>query len=291
MLEQQKRYAKYHDTAYNLEPNIKEGPGGLRDLQVISWVFKRHYNASSLRELIKYGFLPKSEYDNLITARDILWRLRFALHNLTNRCEDRLVFDYQRELASQFGYVDRNEQPDVEQFMQFYFKTVVDIERLNEMLLQLLNERLISNKESLTPIPITANFSSIDGYLEVSNKDVFQKQPLALLEIPDPAAIAVAQRHSRQHDPADQKKFAADRRKLSPQQTGQPVVHGHPTPAARHHQPVETDEPLRRTGSLFAGLRQYRGPDAIRPVPYLHSGRTHAIRDPQSTPLLAGQAQ
>ncbi|OAI15366.1 bifunctional uridylyltransferase/uridylyl-removing protein [Methylomonas koyamae] len=183
MLEQQKRYAKYHDTAYNLEPNIKEGPGGLRDLQVISWVFKRHYNASSLRELIKYGFLPKSEYDNLITARDILWRLRFALHNLTNRCEDRLVFDYQRELASQFGYVDRNEQPDVEQFMQFYFKTVVDIERLNEMLLQLLNERLISNKESLTPIPITANFSSIDGYLEVSNKDVFQKQPLALLEI------------------------------------------------------------------------------------------------------------
>jgi len=183
MAEQEKRYAKYHDTAYNLEPNIKEGPGGLRDLQVISWVFKRHYNAASLRELIKYGFLPKSEYDNLITARDILWRLRFALHNLTNRCEDRLIFDYQRELASQFGYIDQNDQPDVEQFMQFYFKTVVDIERLNEMLLQLLNERLISNKESLTPVPITANFSSIDGYLEVSNKDVFQKQPLALLEI------------------------------------------------------------------------------------------------------------
>lgn len=183
MAEQQKRYSKFHDTAYNLEPNIKEGPGGLRDLQIISWVFKRHYNASSLRELIKYGFLPKSEYDNLITARDILWRLRFALHNLTNRCEDRLLFDYQRELASQFGYIDHHEQPDVEQFMQFYFKTVVDIERLNEMLLQLLNERLISNKASLTPIPITANFSSIDGYLEVSNKDVFQKQPLALLEI------------------------------------------------------------------------------------------------------------
>lgn len=183
MTEQEKRYAKYHDTAYNLEPNIKEGPGGLRDLQVISWVFKRHYNAASLRELIKYGFLPKSEYDNLITARDILWRLRFALHNLTNRCEDRLIFDYQRELASQFGYIDQHDEPDVEQFMQFYFKTVVDIERLNEMLLQLLNERLISNKESLTPIPITANFSSIDGYLEVSHKDVFQKQPLALLEI------------------------------------------------------------------------------------------------------------
>ncbi|MDT4331727.1 [protein-PII] uridylyltransferase [Methylomonas sp. MED-D] len=181
--EQERRYAKFHDTAYNLEPNIKEGPGGLRDLQVISWVFKHHYKAASLRELIKYGFLPKSEYDNLITARDILWRLRFALHNLTGRCEDRLLFDYQRELAAQLGYFDANDQPDVEQFMQFFFKTVVDIERLNEMLLQLLNEKLISNKESLNPIPITANFSSIDGYLEASNKDVFQKQPLALLEI------------------------------------------------------------------------------------------------------------
>lgn len=181
--EQQKRYRKYHDTAYNLEPNIKDGPGGLRDLQIISWVFKHHYKASALRELIKYGFLPKSEYDNLIAARDRLWQLRFALHNLTNRCEDRLLFDYQRELASQFGYIDANGYPDVEQFMQFFFKTVVDIERLNEMLLQLLNEKLISNKEKLAPIPITAHFSSINGYVEASSKDVFKKHPLALLEI------------------------------------------------------------------------------------------------------------
>jgi len=181
--EQEQRYSKYHDTAYNLEPNIKEGPGGLRDLQIISWVFKHHYNSSTLRELIKYGYLPKSEYDNLLAAREILWRLRFALHNLTRRCEDRLLFDYQRDLAEQFGYIDSNQQPDVERFMQFYFKTVVDIERLNEMLLQLLNEKLISSKENLKPIPITANFSSIGGYLEAANKDVFEQQPLALLEI------------------------------------------------------------------------------------------------------------
>ncbi|QPK64312.1 [protein-PII] uridylyltransferase [Methylomonas sp. LL1] len=183
MNEQEQRYSKYHDTAYNLEPNIKEGPGGLRDIQVISWVFKHHYNAQSLRELIKYGFLPKSEYDSLVASRDILWRLRFALHALTNRCEDRLLFDYQRELATLFGFVDPEQQPDVEQFMQFFFKTVVDIERLNEMLLQLLNERLIGSHEALTPTPITANFSSIAGYLEVSSDDVFQNHPLALLEI------------------------------------------------------------------------------------------------------------
>ena len=183
MVEQEQRYSKYHDTAYNLEPNIKEGPGGLRDIQVISWVFKHHYNTQSLEELITYGFLPQAEYDSLIACRDILWRLRFALHAMTHRCEDRLLFDYQRELATLFGFVDAEDKPDVEQFMQFFFKTVVDIERLNEMLLQLLNERLISGKETLTPIPITANFSSIAGYLEASSEDVFQKQPLALLEI------------------------------------------------------------------------------------------------------------
>lgn len=183
MDEQEQRYSKFHETAYNLEPNIKEGPGGLRDIQAIGWVFKHHYKAQSIRELIKYGFLPKSEYDSLIASRDILWRLRFALHTLTNRCEDRLLFDHQRELATLFGFTNQADQPDVERFMQFFFKTVVDIERLNEMLLQLLNERLISNKETLTPIPITANFSSIAGYLEVSSDDVFQKDPLTLLEI------------------------------------------------------------------------------------------------------------
>lgn len=183
MSEQEQRYSKFYDTAYNLEPNIKEGPGGLRDIQVISWVFKHHYNAQSLRELIKYGFLPKSEYDDLVSARDILWRLRFALHSTTNRCEDRLLFDYQRELATLFGFLDHEGNPDVEQFMQFFFKTVVNIERLNEMLLQLLNERLMQNQQHLTPTPITASFSSIAGYLEVSHDEVFQENPLALLEL------------------------------------------------------------------------------------------------------------
>ena len=109
LAEQAQRYAKFHDTAYNLEPNIKEGPGGLRDLQIIAWVFKQHYQAASLRDLIRYDFLPRAELEELMAARDVLWRLRFALHLLTNRCEDRLVFDYQRELAAQFGYLDANE--------------------------------------------------------------------------------------------------------------------------------------------------------------------------------------
>lgn len=99
MQEQQQRYTKYHETAYNLEPNIKEGPGGLRDLQNISWIFKYHYRSSTLKELIQHGLLSQSEYSELIAARNILWRIRFALHTLTQRGEDKLLFNYQRDLA------------------------------------------------------------------------------------------------------------------------------------------------------------------------------------------------
>ncbi len=183
MQEQRQRYCKYHDTAYNLEPNIKEGPGGLRDLQVIAWVFKRYYHTETLKELIKYDFLPASEYAELIAAREVLWRIRYALHLLTGRCEDRLLFDHQRELAQQFGFNQSlTNNADVEQFMQFYFKTVVGLERLNEMLLQLFNERFMNTQTSIR-IVINANFDAYNGYLEARDNDIFEKQPLALLEI------------------------------------------------------------------------------------------------------------
>jgi [protein-PII] uridylyltransferase len=183
MQEQEQRYTKYHETAYNLEPNIKEGPGGLRDLQNIAWVFKHHYKSSTLRELIKYGFFSAAEYNELIACRDILWRIRFALHTLTNSNEDRLAFDYQRELATQFGFVDTDNNPDVEQFMHYYFKTVTELERTNEMLLQLFNEKLINSDHPKRLQPENDHFNSINGYLEAKSSDIFSKNPLALLEV------------------------------------------------------------------------------------------------------------
>jgi [protein-PII] uridylyltransferase len=185
MEEQRLRYAKYHDTAYNLEPNIKEGPGGLRDRQVIAWVFKRHYNSSTLKELIKYGFLPLSEYRELVAALDVLWRIRYALHLLTNSHEDRLVFDYQRDLANQFGFTTGQPESnkDVEQFMQFYFETVLGLERLNEMLLQLFNERFVCGEDGCEAIVINDNFFAINNCIEIRDNSVFEQQPLVLLEI------------------------------------------------------------------------------------------------------------
>ena len=186
MREQQLRYARFHDTAYNLEPNIKEGPGGLRDRHVIAWVFKRHYNSSTLKELTKHNFLPQSEYNELVAALNILWRIRYALHLLTHHAEDRLLFDYQRELAKQFGFSNDETQhnnQDVEKFMQFYFQTVQRLERLNEMLLQLFSERFMPHENNRKPELIGDKYIIINGYLAVIHEYIFEQEPLALLEI------------------------------------------------------------------------------------------------------------
>ena len=195
MQEQQQRYSKYHDTAYNLEPNIKESPGGLRDLHVIAWVFKRQYDTSTLQklakygflpeELVKYGFLPESEYAELIDSLEVLWRIRYALHLLTQRCENRLSFDYQRDLAQQFGFSAENQcdNEDVEQFMQFYFKTVLSLERLNELLLQLFSEHFISGEVVSIATPLNDKFVVINGYLEAVDDTIFERHPPALFEV------------------------------------------------------------------------------------------------------------
>ncbi|KAF3978511.1 MAG: [protein-PII] uridylyltransferase [Methylococcales symbiont of Iophon sp. n. MRB-2018] len=183
MQEQEARYAKYHDTAYNLEPNIKEGPGGLRDLQNIAWVFKHHYKTSSLNELIEYDLLSEAEFNELKAARNILWAIRFALHTLTHRCEDRLLFNHQRDMAQQFGFTNENNEPDVEQFMQHYFKTVMELERMNEMLLQLFKENFFDTSLVKQLYPVSKYFVSVNKYIEVKELDTFEKYPLALLEI------------------------------------------------------------------------------------------------------------
>ena len=104
--EQKQRHERYHETAYNLEPNIKEGPGGLRDIQMISWVTMRHFDADDLHGLVAHEFLTDSEYRDLVGGKRFLWRVRYALHLLAGRAEDRLLFDFQREIAARFGFHD-----------------------------------------------------------------------------------------------------------------------------------------------------------------------------------------
>ncbi len=183
LLEQINRHHKYHDTAYNLEPNIKEGPGGLRDIQVIGWVAKRHFGATTLHDLVDHAFLSETEYQSLIEGQNFLWQIRFALHTLTGRREDRLLFDYQRSLADQFGYRDGGSSLAVEQFMKQYYRTVMELSRLNEMLLQLFEEAILYAANPGEPTPINKRFQSRKGFIEVVNETVFKRYPFALLEL------------------------------------------------------------------------------------------------------------
>jgi [protein-PII] uridylyltransferase len=183
MAEQKLRYAKYHDTAYNLEPNVKEGPGGLRDIQLIGWIIKRHYHTGNFLEVLLHGWLTDAEYAELMEARNFLSRIRFALHVLTGRSEDRLLFEYQQELARQFGYQGADVNETVELFMQHYFRTVMGLERLNEMLLQLFKEVVLVGDETCSVIPVDDQFQVVNRYIEAVHPDVFSQNPLALLRI------------------------------------------------------------------------------------------------------------
>jgi len=181
--EQYRRYRKYHQTAYNLEPNVKEGPGGLRDLQTVAWVAKRHFGATTLHDLVDHDFLKEWEYNDLLQCQNFLWQVRFALHALTGRREDRLLFGYQQQLARQFGYQDQSDNLAVEQFMQRYYRTIMELSRLNEMLLQLFKEAILLTDDPGEPIPINRRFQARRGFLEVTRPDVFIRYPFALLEV------------------------------------------------------------------------------------------------------------
>ncbi len=180
--EQFLRYAKFNDTAFNLEPNIKEGPGGLRDIQNINWIIKRHYHLHEL-DLVQLGWLTVAEHEEFIKGRDFLWEIRFALHIITNRPEERLLFEYQKELAGLFGVESENVNHAVEQFMQLYFRTVMGLERLNELLMQLFEEVILHSDHPFKIREVTPEFRSVDGYLEVIDPDLFRQHPIKIFEI------------------------------------------------------------------------------------------------------------
>ena len=204
--EQRERHQRFDDTAYNLEPNIKEGPGGLRDIQTITWVTRRHFNTESLHELVEHGFLREPEYRSLVRGRDFLWEVRAGLHYLAGRREERLLFDHQRALAKLFGYKDRDGALAVEQFMKRYYRAIKELSLLNEILLQHFDEAILTHgraagrgsvsrrsklKKSVERLfrkthkvqPINRRFQSHNGFLEVRNNKVFERYPFALLEL------------------------------------------------------------------------------------------------------------
>jgi len=183
MNEQTQRYEKFGDIGYTLEPNVKTSPGGLRDIQTIGWVAKRHFRDQQLEQLVARGFLMPSELDTLLEGQRHLWQLRFALHMLSGREEDRLLFDWQKSLAELFGYTDNDQALGVEQLMQGYYRTVFQLRALNELLLQHFDELILTPEAKPTIEPINSRYRAVNGYLELNDPELFTQRPSALLEI------------------------------------------------------------------------------------------------------------
>lgn len=183
LLEQEQRHERFHDTAYNLEPNIKEAPGGLRDLQMMIWVALRHFGDKPIEALVSHGLLTEQESRDLFEARDFLWEIRWRLHQLAGRAEERLLFEYQRALAGQFGYQDIGaDNQAVEQFMQRYYRMVMRLVRLNERVLQQYQEEFIIGGRDEIEI-LDESFQIHNCYLEARDERIFVRSPLNLLQL------------------------------------------------------------------------------------------------------------
>lgn len=181
--EQRARHAKYNDTEYNLEPNVKGSPGGLRDIQTILWVARRHFGTLNLHAMVGQGFLLESESTLLTSSQEFLWKVRYALHMLAGRAEDRLLFDHQRAIATLLGFEDSNGKLAIEHFMQNYYRVVMSISELSELVVQHFEEVILRSGEASQVQPINSRFQLRDGYIEVTSSSVFKRTPFAILEV------------------------------------------------------------------------------------------------------------
>lgn len=186
-LELHQRHSKYDNTPYSLEPNCKESPGGLRDLQMILWVAKAAGLGNNWNELAKNGLATAFEVKQIKRNEALLWLIRTRLHLIAKRREDRLVFDMQNAVAQAFGFEappatsDRRSmvRPS-EALMKRYYWAAKAVTQLNQILLLNIEERLSPSTHE--PRPINTRFSDKAGMLEVVSDDLYRREPHAILE-------------------------------------------------------------------------------------------------------------
>jgi [protein-PII] uridylyltransferase len=181
VLEQEQRHAKHQDAAYALEPNLKEAPGGLRDLQTIQWIARACGLGWRWRQLQRRGLLLRAEAVQLARHEALLHDLRIRLHTLAGRREDRLVFDYQGALAEAHGLRGSPTRRASEQLMQRYYQTAKGVTQLNTILLQNLEGRLLPEKDA-EPVALNERFQVRAGRLDACREDLFEREPRAVLE-------------------------------------------------------------------------------------------------------------
>ncbi|MDB5839945.1 MAG: [protein-PII] uridylyltransferase [Herminiimonas sp.] len=180
-LEMRQRHVKYEDTPYSLEPNCKESPGGLRDLQVILWVAKAARLGDSWSKLAERGLITPTEARQLTQKERAFKDIRIRLHIHAKRREDRLVFDVQTPIAESFGYQTTETRRASEYLMQHYYWAAKVVTQLNTILLQNIEAQLFPLP--ICPLAINQRFNEVNGLIDIARDDTFDATPSAMLEV------------------------------------------------------------------------------------------------------------
>lgn len=188
-LEQEQRHAKFEDTPFSLEPNIKESPGGLRDLQMILWVARACRLGNNWKELARKGYVTPAEANSIARHERILKGYRTHVQIAAGRREDRLLFEYQTPIAEQFGFKNTPHRRASEQLMERYYRTAKSVTQLNTIVLQNIATELMPAGLS-TPKPIDDTFFVENELLGTRNPNEFSENPDSILR-----SILVLQQH------------------------------------------------------------------------------------------------
>ncbi|TBN17227.1 [protein-PII] uridylyltransferase [Agrobacterium cavarae] len=194
LAERDQRHRKAGDTRYLVEPNVKEGKGGLRDLHTLFWIAKYYYHVRDTAELVKLGVLSRSELKLFEKADDFLWAVRCQMHFITGKAEERLSFDIQREIAAALHYQPRPGLSAVERFMKHYFLVAKDVGDLTRILCAALEDRQAKDVPGLSgvlsrfahrlrKIPGSSEFVEDRGRIALANADVFRNDPVSLIRL------------------------------------------------------------------------------------------------------------
>ena len=186
LAEREARHQRMGDSRYVVEPNLKEGKGGLRDLHALFWIGKYLHQVHSVAELVDKGLLTADELRQFRRAESFLWSVRIMLHHITGRAEERLTFDVQRELAARLAYANRDSMSAVERFMRHYFLMAKSVGDLTGLFLAHLDESTarLAWLPTLTRRPARLKgFTLRRGQIGVPNDEFFKADPVHLLEI------------------------------------------------------------------------------------------------------------
>jgi len=188
--EREARHKRMGDSRYVVEPNVKDGKGGLRDLQTLYWIGKYIHRANSARELVDVGLFTMQEYRSFRRAEGFLLAARSHMHNITGRAEDRLTFDLQREVADRMNFADRPGKSAVERFMQFYFLQVKRVGNVTGVFLAHLDEEFERKRprggffSGWGQKPRKLNGYQVEGgRIKAPGDDWFQRDPVRLIEV------------------------------------------------------------------------------------------------------------